>query len=501
MDATPSPAGTPADCRHSSALKHVAFGSGLYWASTALPTITWRSQPQGSDPLFFATLAAQCLGVLALVALSSRLKSCRAQSMLALAGIVFGIVGLGIQSEVPFPSLEAQTIRAAGITLFGLSFSCFIAFWGIQFVSLDEEQAEATVLGTLKVTLAVFALGSCIPAGPWCSFVALGLKVLGVIPYLGRYCAMIRAERNSSAAPASSEADLRKPLVSLMSSPLSVLTKLPKSFVASRIIFGILNGSLAFLATRCAYIMPNGDFPLFPIALGTGACAFGIACKTVHSPASLLRSTPWLVMGLLTLLTLLSPQPEPLLSVSVAIISSWLSWLLLSYTQLSDLKTRIAIDGTVLSVLEKSLFVVASFCGATLGLLLWELCGQAFDTRFAVGFSEGSMFLCALVSSYLLSNFIGVRERRATIQEVQDLTRDQSALLIEEFSRVNGLTPREADVLTLMVQGYTFTGICEKLSVAESTVRTHVKHIYQKLDLHSRNDLNDKLESFLAHRR
>lgn len=48
------------------------------------------------------------------------------------------------------------------------------------------------------------------------------------------------------------------------------------------------------------------------------------------------------------------------------------------------------------------------------------------------------------------------------------------------------LTPRESDVLSRLVEADTEAGIAEDLGVSPHTVRTHVKNLYAKLQVHSR---------------
>ena len=50
------------------------------------------------------------------------------------------------------------------------------------------------------------------------------------------------------------------------------------------------------------------------------------------------------------------------------------------------------------------------------------------------------------------------------------------------------LTPREEEILTLLSTGFVSKEIAEKLSVSYETVRDHLKHIYNKLHVHSRGE-------------
>jgi len=51
-----------------------------------------------------------------------------------------------------------------------------------------------------------------------------------------------------------------------------------------------------------------------------------------------------------------------------------------------------------------------------------------------------------------------------------------------------GLTPQEMKVLRLVGDGHSNRQIAEKMQVAPSTVRSHLKHLYSKLGLRSRSD-------------
>ena len=57
-----------------------------------------------------------------------------------------------------------------------------------------------------------------------------------------------------------------------------------------------------------------------------------------------------------------------------------------------------------------------------------------------------------------------------------------------------GLSFREMEVMELIARGFTVPAIAEKLTISENTVRTHSKHVYTKLDVHSKAELAAALE-------
>ena len=63
------------------------------------------------------------------------------------------------------------------------------------------------------------------------------------------------------------------------------------------------------------------------------------------------------------------------------------------------------------------------------------------------------------------------------------------------FARVVGLTARETEILSLLVRGRTLPYIANELFVTTGTVKTHVRHIYEKALVNNRQELLDKVEA------
>jgi DNA-binding NarL/FixJ family response regulator len=62
----------------------------------------------------------------------------------------------------------------------------------------------------------------------------------------------------------------------------------------------------------------------------------------------------------------------------------------------------------------------------------------------------------------------------------------RSAPSSPDASVLNSLTDREREVFELVAQGLSNGEIAERLFLSEGTVKTHVKHIFEKLDAHDR---------------
>lgn len=64
----------------------------------------------------------------------------------------------------------------------------------------------------------------------------------------------------------------------------------------------------------------------------------------------------------------------------------------------------------------------------------------------------------------------------------------------DDLCREHELSPREAEVFKLMTRGRDAGYICEALFISNHTVKSHIYHIYQKLDIHSQQELITMVE-------
>lgn len=67
----------------------------------------------------------------------------------------------------------------------------------------------------------------------------------------------------------------------------------------------------------------------------------------------------------------------------------------------------------------------------------------------------------------------------------------------EQVGEQHGLTPREREIFAMLVKGRNGRFIMEHYVISRNTVKSHIKHIYPKLDVHSQQELIDMVESEL----
>lgn len=73
----------------------------------------------------------------------------------------------------------------------------------------------------------------------------------------------------------------------------------------------------------------------------------------------------------------------------------------------------------------------------------------------------------------------------STLVEVLARHRENARSSAQQTERLESLTPREQEILTLMSQGLDNRAVAERLSISYATVRTHVRKILEKLEVRS----------------
>lgn len=194
----------------------------------------------------------------------------------------------------------------------------------------------------------------------------------------------------------------------------------------------------------------------------------------------------------------------PLLLVSLVPLGSWFSFggelasfcalgaytfvLIVIMVVLSNLAYQYGFNAVWLFGIERAVRLVSVQAGLT-------------ATEVLPASSLSYLVLCAVVAVAVVTAtlfFLSEKQLTTPWGAVLKSFRGQSCdnrsrigVKCDELSDKFGLTLRESEILTLIVQGKKQGQVARDLYIAPSTVKTHIKHLYQKLDVHSRSELSE----------
>jgi DNA-binding NarL/FixJ family response regulator len=122
----------------------------------------------------------------------------------------------------------------------------------------------------------------------------------------------------------------------------------------------------------------------------------------------------------------------------------------------------------ILTTFDIDEYVVEALQAGASGFLLKDIRADELVQAIRV-VADGETLLAPSVTRHLLETFISPRPPRP--DQAQELAR---------------LTPTERTVLTLIGRGHSNREIAAELFIADTTVRTHVRHIFEKLEVRDR---------------
>jgi len=126
------------------------------------------------------------------------------------------------------------------------------------------------------------------------------------------------------------------------------------------------------------------------------------------------------------------------------------------------------------------------FIGSTLSLyFLTHYHLQPSDVAFAtIGLTSIIISLSPFLNQYMRNSFSN------HIFFIQPpISKNTSSDETDAVPISHLLTARESELVALVLNGYTYRAIAEKLVISENTVKTHAKNIYKKLNINSKYEL------------
>lgn len=132
-------------------------------------------------------------------------------------------------------------------------------------------------------------------------------------------------------------------------------------------------------------------------------------------------------------------------------------------------------------------------CVQWLGLLM----GSALTSFFYESTFVSTLFFAVFVFLLLVRAFVFRREdaMKLVLGWTSSGADDIHEIKCMEVAKRHALSARETDVFMMLAQGRTMTYIQNQLVLSQSTVKTHARNIYKKLNVSSKQELIDLVEN------
>lgn len=463
-------------------LCYLGIGVFLLWGFSIDFTDFFVLGNPGVDSRLCYYVSSMTNGIaLVLAALLSRKRpSLLATRTPCIGGAVLGTLGsLAMILAGTFPAPVAPFTAFAGAVCAGLAM-CLIA---LVWMEIYSKVAPGDVTVRYAASLLVFSLGGVLLAAieaPW-----LSAAIVVLLPLLSAACALrCRAQLDAEDSVTAVET------LSDWSFPIKPVLLMAACSAASRIA-KVLAGDVGVLAT-------SGDF-LVAVAV-LAVAVYGSARLDIRG---LYRwALPLCAAGLLLGMCDFPGREAIVAVVSNAGFSCVVTFIMVLFCSMSY---RYGINPLWLFGFSRAVRVFAGFAGTAVAQEAVRLGGQV--PTVVVVCATILLIVCfmlALTEDDYHSTW-GMTPRKvrggdgkadaATIAGGDGAVvideRDARTLRLSELRRTYGLTPREIEVTSLLVQGAGVQQIMDELVISNGTARVHLRHIYAKLGVHSKEELID----------
>lgn len=374
---------------------------------------------------------------------------------------------------------------AAGL-LVGSANALFFLLWQGFFVTEGQQRAIIYIPLSAVLSIIIYSLTLLLP------FPAIIFVAVVILPFLAMFT-------------------LHKSLSEIELYPITVITRTAAKVVIGdlwRPIFCVC--AIGFVWKLIAQIASasgeSGDFTAIAVLIGFGAAALLVALfELFYSKGFEILRMYQLIFPIITALFLLPTffgmQYSPLLTGMLMFGFETVNLLLLVTCAVYAAKNHYS------PIVMYGICVFPTLVFMSLGDALGSLLSPILAYDFA--YMIDALFVCVyLLSLVLLFVSRGKKSRVTAVPSEDELVildyRDERVadeVPAEElpealtYLRECGLSPREIEVIDLLIKGNSVAAISRKLFISENTTRGHTKSIYKKLGIHSRQELVDMSES------
>ena len=406
---------------------------------------------------------------------------------------------LAIGSSVSLPAEYGIVSFLLEGLLVGMPFACMLAAWGRALAARPHgETARGVLLATAVAAVFAFLLLLVCSVHPWALAVANLLPfasawaLAGAVPLSGDAAASQGSDAAANDAQSQAGAGFSFGQLLATKQQRAETARISRKVIAGAALFGLSGGLMETYASDPGMVAT----PTFAATLLLLALFCAGSLQVVGTPgrrgqsqsevSSLLVGVYRIALLVMMAGYLFMPVLEPFGVPGDSIVLAGYLGLTAVLVSLFILTAKLTgMDGA----LSFSRGFAALYFGEAFGLAVGnalEIVSPSGNMPFAVASCAGLATLYAYVFLFTESDFIAL----SCIAKQADRFEDACRAIIERHK----LSKRESEILPLALRGRTGERIASELFIAKSTVDTHLRRIYGKCGVHSRQELIDLSE-------
>lgn len=384
------------------------------------------------------------------------------------------------------PGASSLAVLTAAGVLSGITSGLFLLRFGITLSILDTRRATAAAAIAYIAAMVLFLMGQLFETYTYVLFCA-SLPIASAFMLAFGTQTMHLGINALPLPPQRDPSDLTQ---------TRRLRKLIIAFALAPLIACAVNYTIRTIHIQANVVAANGGMQSYMTAVGAGgllmaAGAIAICLLMVSQRAKGLLGARYcysLVIGLLVLDAALAP--------SVLIYPDGPTYLATSFNlgafQCFGMFVWVLICGLCHHYYESCIRAFAfTRAGWAAGTLVGQVAGQML--YFSGSFSLQTVYpfcIAGIVALLCVPTFVFTNEHLTMALNILPIAprhrfREKCQRVIDQY----GLSAREGEVMTLFAKGHTLANIQEELHLSKSTVSTHRQHIYQKMGIHSIQEL------------
>lgn len=437
------------------------------------------------DSFYLVFTLVAIIAALAAIALSGspRLLFSRRLSAASIATTTAAIASASAFAAGPLSINDISWIWLIGAMAFGTSFALLTIWWGM--LLLDNGMHSACLLVLESFSLSI-ALGlACSLAEQIASASLIASPLISVLSAWA-----LRKTPSCSSAPHEARSRTNKLPHDINKSdddPTSIIGVFMLFLLAGSIVRGLYYSSQGNVPSN-NIIQMNALTLLFCIILAL------VVANSRKDGKKRMFLKAWMILSILFFVGLMLTMAISTndrkwgdeLTLIARLLLSLMLWLVLLNASIGSRRPSVLMSLWVIA--ETSSSLIAHYI---VPLTVSRLSGIA--DSFAMGtVLPLSLFVLLIAASFFFLQRV-----------IQNLDRSQAAEVAEdpfiarcrEIANECGLSSRELEIMMLYSQGLSSRAIAESLYISPDTVRTHVKNIYDKVGVHKKQELIDRVRS------